>query len=122
MLSDHLPDRSFIVIGFLMTGAGTLPQAVISLGIEQPILVKSGLLELVVHIGSQYKIVLILHQIQQTLIYIYRSRLIPVQVDIPTPECPVFLQSIIRIKTSGIHIVKSILFLKVRKMLLEPLS
>ena len=122
LLRKHLPDSCLIVICFLMTGAGTLPQAVISLGIEQPIPVKSGFLELMVHIGSQYKIVLILHQIQQSFIYICRSRLIPVQVNIPAPERPVFLQSVIRIKPSGIHIVKSVLFLKVRKMLLEPLS
>ena len=46
-----------------MTRLGTLPQAVIPLGVEQPAFIKAGLLEAVIDIGRQNKIVLILYQL-----------------------------------------------------------
>lgn len=48
LLSNHLPDDGFIIIGFVMTGLGTLPQTVISLGVEQMAFVKARTLELVI--------------------------------------------------------------------------
>ena len=48
-----------------MAGLGALPQAVVPLGVEQPLLVKARQLELVVHIGGQDKVVLVPHQLQQ---------------------------------------------------------
>ena len=64
LLGKHLPDFRLIVIGLVVAGLGTLPQTVISLGVEQTAFVKACPLELVIHIGGQHKIVLVLQQRQ----------------------------------------------------------
>lgn len=57
LFQDHFPDCFLIVIGLVMTGKRTLPQAVVSLGVKQPLFIKAGHLELMVHVGGQNKII-----------------------------------------------------------------
>ena len=84
-------------------------------------LVKSRLLKLVVHIGSQYEIILILHQRQQFLINQLRGIQITVTENVPAPISPMFFQRIKRIEAAGVHIRKVILGNKVREVMLKPL-
>lgn len=85
---------AFVIIGLLVAGPGTLPQAVVALGIEQPLLVKSCLLETMIHIGGQHKIVLSLHQFQKLLINWLRGVQIAIDIDIPAPIRPMFFQAV----------------------------
>lgn len=48
-----------------MAGLGALPKAIIPLGIEQTLLVKTGKLELMVYVGGQDKIIFAFYQFQQ---------------------------------------------------------
>ena len=59
---DHLTNQQLIVIGAVVAGFGTLPQAIIALGVELPLFVKTRPLKLMIHIGGQHEIVLALHQ------------------------------------------------------------
>ena len=103
-----------------MTGKAALEQTVIALGIKQPVFIKSGLLETVVHICSKNEIILIFHQRKKLFINWFRSIHVSVYVDIPAPECPVFLQRFIGVKSAGVHIRKMVFSRKIRKILPEP--
>ena len=94
LFGHHLFDNGFVIIGLLVAGPGTLPQAVVALGIEQPLLVKSCLLETMIHIGGQHKIVLSLHQFQKLLINWLRGVQIAIDIDIPAPIRPMFFQAV----------------------------
>lgn len=56
LLCHHAPDGFLVVPGLLTAWLRALPQAVVSLGIEQPRLIKAGQLELMVHIGGKDKV------------------------------------------------------------------
>lgn len=71
-----------------MAGLGALPQAIVPLGVEQPLLVEARQLELVVHIGGQDKVVLVLYQLQQIAIYRLRRLFIAVYQDLPGSTRP----------------------------------
>ena len=65
LLCEHTVYRFLIVIGALMAWLRTLPQAIVPLGVEQPLFIKARKLELMVYIRCQNKVVLTLHQLQQ---------------------------------------------------------
>ena len=56
LLYQHLSDHGFVVVGLLVAGLGTLPQAIVTLRVEQPTFLKPSPLEAVVYIGRQNKI------------------------------------------------------------------
>ena len=70
----HAADSFLIVICLLMAGSLALPKAVVSLGVEQPLLVKAVVLEKVVYVGGQDKVVLVLQQLQQTYAHLLDFR------------------------------------------------
>ena len=53
LLLHHLTNGGLVIIGFLATRLVALKQAIITLRIEQPTLIESRLLKLVINIGSQ---------------------------------------------------------------------
>lgn len=57
LLGDHLADGGFIVIGLWTAGDGALPQAVIALGVKEPLAVKAASLEAVIDIGGDDKMI-----------------------------------------------------------------
>ena len=75
-----------------------------------------------IHIRRDHKIILILYQLQESVIHRLWRIHVPVDVNIAAPVRPVFLQRVIRIKAPGIHIVEIIFFLKIRKVLFESFS
>ena len=105
-----------------MAGLGALPQAVISLGVEQAAPVKAGLLKAVVHIGGEHKIIFILYQLQQILVHRLGRVAIAVEENKPAPVGPMLLQGGKWIKSPGIHIVKTVFFFKVGKITMELFS
>ena len=64
----HRPDRFLVVVGLLVARLTALPKPIVALRVEQAVLVKSCLLELVVNIGGQDKIVLVFHKLEQALV------------------------------------------------------
>lgn len=76
-----------------------MPQAVVSLGIEQPLLIEAGQLELMVYIGGKNKVILIMDQLQQFLINGLGRFLVSVDQNMAAPPCPMFFQSIKRVKS-----------------------
>ena len=116
LLPDHAANNLLILPGFLTAGFGALEQTVVPLGIEQPLFLKARLLKAVIHVGGQDKIILFLKQLKQRFIYGLRRVHIAVDIDITTPVRPVFLQRIIGIKATGIHIMEAVFFLKIRKI------
>lgn len=122
LLCKHPPDNPFIVIGLVMAGPGTLPQAIIALRVEQPLLVKTRQLELMVHIGRKHEIIRIFHKLQQCTVRFAYAGFVPVHHYLPAPPRPVFLQGIIRIKTAGIHVLNTVFLMKIRKCLFKALA
>ena len=104
LLLYHLTDELFIIISFLTARLAALKKSIVPLCIKQSFLIKSCLLETVIYIRCQHKIVLVPHQFQQLLIHRFRCIHVTVDIDITAPVRPVFFQRLIRIKTAGIHI------------------
>ena len=99
-----------------------MPEAIISLGIEQTVFVKACTLELVIHIGSQYKIVLVLDQCQKFLIDRKWSIYIAVIENMAAPPCPVFFQGVKGVKSAGVYIGDSVSFMEIGEIGLKTLS
>ena len=110
---QHPTNQFLIFIRFLVTWFAALQQPIVSLGIKQPLFVKSSFLETVIYIGGNHKIILILHQTKQ--IFIDRIRYIHIAVvkDMAAPPRPVFFQCLIWIKSATVYVANSILFLKI---------
>ena len=119
---NHFFHRCFVVIGLLAAGPGTLKQPVISLGIEKPLFVKAGLLKLMIHVGGNHKIVLVFYQLQKIVINAFRSAHVTIYIDIPAPVGPKFFRRFVRVKAAGIHIVKPVCLLEIRKIPSETLA
>ncbi len=118
----HLTDGGFIVIRLLPARAAALEQAVIALRVKQALFAKSGLLEAVIHVRGDDKIVLAPQQRQKRVIHRLRRVLIAVEEDIPAPVRPGFLRGGVGVKPAGIHIVKAVFCCKIREILAEPLA
>ena len=119
---DHLANDLSVVVGLLVAWPRALPQAVIPLGVKQPLLVKAGFLEAVVHVGGQNKIVLSLHQLEKILINRFGRVHVAVDINIPAPIGPVFLHTVKGIEPAGIHIGKVILGDEVAEIFLKALA
>ena len=98
----------------------TLPRS--GAQIEQPCLIKTSQLKLVIHIGGQDEVVLILDQIQQIRIGLTGRHIVAVVVNVPAPPGPVFLQRGKRIETAGIHIGDAVLFMEVGEVFQKALA
>lgn len=120
LLCHHAPDGFLVVPGLLTAWFRALPQAVVSLGIEQPFFIKACQLELMIHIGGKHKVISIMDQFQQFLINGLGGFLVSVYHDLAAPPCPMFFQSFKRIKTAGIHILDFIFLNEVSEVFLEP--
>ena len=121
LLLRHPPDGPLVVVGRLMAGRGALPEAVVPLGIEQPLLVKARQLELVVHIGGEDKVVPLPHQRQQIVIYGPGRPLIAVVEDLAAPPGPVLLQAVKGVEAPGVHVPDAVFGLKIAEIPLKPL-
>ena len=64
LLRRHPADQRLVVPGFLAARIAALKQPIIALSVEQPLFVKARLLETVIHIGGNYKIVLALQKLK----------------------------------------------------------
>ena len=104
----HLPDECLIVESLLTAWFTALEQAVIALRVEQPLFIEPCFLEAVVHIGGDYKVILILHQPEQRVVYRLRGVLIAVDINVPAPVRPVFLHGGVGVEPAGIHIRKAV--------------
>ena len=66
-----------------MARHAALPEAVISLGIEQPLLVEACFLELMVHVRSDHEVIFAFHEVQQPVVYRFGRQNIAVHIDMP---------------------------------------
>lgn len=78
-------------------------------------------LKLVVHICRQHKVVLALHQGQQSIINRPGGVLVAVHHNMPAPPCPILLQRRERVKSPGIHVLDAVFFFEVSEVFLKPL-
>ena len=122
LTQHHFFNLVFIVIGFLMARLTTLKQPIIALCIKYSVFIKAGLLETMIHICCQNKIILLFHQIIQVLIYWSGSIHITVDIDIPAPVSPVLFQCFIWVEASCIHIGKSIFLSEIRKIFFKSFT
>ena len=122
LTQHHFFNSLFIVIGFLMARFTTLKQTIISLCIKDSVFIEPGLLETMIHICRQYKIILLFHQIMQVLIYRLWRIHISINIDISAPVSPVFFQCFIWIEASRIHIRKSIFLSEIRKIFIKSFT
>ena len=83
LLSYHLPNLRFIVIGLFVTGFGALPKAVIALCVKQPLFIKPCELKLMIHIGGNHEVIFIPHQCKQIHIRLTGGDIIAVYIDLP---------------------------------------
>ena len=114
---DHFADNGFVVPCLLAAGFAALKQPVIALRVNQPLFVEARLLEAVVDVRGDRKVVLALHQLEQVFIHRLRRVHITVDENIPAPVRPEFLFRRIREKAAGIHIRKAVFGGKIGEIL-----
>ena len=119
---DHMAYEIFVVPGLLTAGFAALEQAVVSLRVEEPLLVKARTLETMVHIRSQHKVVAVAHYAQELFVERRRYGVVSVAHNVAAPKRPVLLERIIGIEAAGIHIGKAVACGKVAKELIESLA
>ena len=105
-----------------MAWAAALPEAVVALGVEQTRLIKTGQLELMVHIGGQDEVIPVPDQLQQVGIGLAGRHIVAVIVNMAAPPGPVFLQRRKGIEAAGIHVGNVILLMEVGKVLQETFA
>ncbi len=102
-----------------MTGRRALPQPIVALGVEEPLFGKPRQLELMVHIGSEYKKIFGRYQRQQVALGLSRLYVVAIHPDGPRPPGPVFFQRLVGVKAAAIHVADAVGTPKVCKVLLE---
>ena len=122
LLRHHPANNGLVIIRLLMAGLTALPEAVVTLGVEQPRLIKTSQLKLMVHIGCQDKIIPAPDQIQQICIGFTGCQIITVIVDVPAPPGPIYLRRGKRIKATGIHIGDAVLLMEVGEIFQKALA
>ena len=83
-----LHDQFLIFIKLVVACLAALQKPIIPLGCKNPFIFKTVYPELMFHIGCYYKILLTLDQLQQLLIDVGFSDIIPVCKDVPCPVGP----------------------------------
>ena len=119
---NHFPDSLFVVVGFLVTRLCALEQTVVALRVEQPLFVKSCLLELVINIGGDDEIVLVFQQFEQVVINWLRGGHVAVVIDVAAPIGPMVLLGGKRIEARRVHVGEAVLADEVGKVPLEALT
>lgn len=122
LLRNHLADSSLVIISGLMARLTALPKAVVALGIEQPRLIKTSQLKLMVHIGSQNEVIPTPDQFQQVSIRLAGRHIVAVVVNVPAPPGPVFLKRGKRIKAAGIHVGDTVLLMEIGEVFQKALA
>lgn len=122
LLRDHPADSGLVVIGGLMAGLAALPEAVIALGVEQPRLIETGQLKLMVHVGGQNEVIPVPDQRQQIRVRLSGRQIVAVIVDMPAPPGPVFLQRGKGIETAGIYIGNAVFLMEVGEVFQKSLA
>lgn len=119
---DHLPNDRLIIKGLLTARLTALEQTIIALRVEQALFIKASFLKAVVNIRGDDKIIFVLYQLQKIIVDRFWSIHIAVDVNIAAPIRPMLLRRNKWIKTSGIHILDTVLFRKVGKVFFKPFS
>ena len=123
LLLVHFLNHLFVIVGVLRTGFRALEKTVIPLGIKEPFLIESRLLEAVIHVRRQDEIILVFHQREEIVIHRFRRIQIAVDVDVSGPVRPHDLRLHSQhMKAAGIHVRKTVLFREVGKVCREPLT
>lgn len=116
LLRNHLPYFIFVAVGLGVTRCDALPEAVISLGLKQPVRMEACELKLMVHICGENEVVSFFDKLQQLCVDRFGRALVTVEQDMPAPPCPILFLGLIRIKSSGVHIPDAVPVLKVFEM------
>ena len=115
-------DPVFIVVGLFDAAPGTLEQPVIALRVEEPLLVKAGALEAVVHIGGDHEIVPAPDQREEVMVHGFWRIHVSVDIDVPRPEGPAGLRVGERVEAAGIHIPEAEVLPEIKEIPVEPLA
>ena len=122
LLCDHPADSGLVVIGGLMAGLNALPEAVIALSVEQPRLIKTSQLKLMVHVGGQNAVISVPDQRQQVRVRLSGRQIVAVIVDMSAPPGPVLLQRGKGIETAGIYIGNAVFLVEVGEVFQKSLA
>ena len=97
-----------VVVGPVVARHGALPEAVVALRVEEPVLGESRLLELVVHIGGDDEEVLVADDRQQLGVSVLRRVRVTVAPDVAAPESPGLLRGAVGVEARGIHVRETV--------------
>ena len=121
LLVHHAPHGLFVVVGTFMAGRGALPETVVSLHIEEPLLIDPRKLELMIHVGGEHEIVPAAHDLKESPVQRHGAGFVAVVPYVAAPPCPVLLRRGEAVKTSGIHVGYAVGCGKVPEKSLEAL-
>ena len=122
LLLNHARHGLEIVIGRVVTRNAALPQAVVALGVEQPLFRESCELEAVVNIRCEDEEILACEQLKELVVGVFWGFNIAVVPDVSAPIRPLFFQRFEWIKTGRVHVGKPVGFNEIREVCLEAFA
>ncbi len=105
-----------------MTRNAALPQAVIALGVEQPLFRESCELEAVVNIRCEDEEILACEQLKELVVGVFWGFNIAVVPDVSAPIRPLLFQRFEWIKTGRVHVGKPVGFNEIREVGLKAFA
>ena len=91
-----------------MARHAALPETVVSLGVEEPVLGESGQLEPVIDIGGQHEEILALKQVQKLAVRVLGCRLVAIAPDIAAPVRPMLFERGVGMESCRVHVRKAV--------------
>ena len=122
LLCDHGANRLLVIEGFLAAGLAALEEAVVALRVEETLFVEARLLEAMVHIGGDDKVIRAPYERQELVVHGPGRVFVAVDEDVAAPVGPVFLRRCEGEKASGVHIADAVYGGEVREVAVKAFA
>ena len=119
LLGGHPAHGGLVIVRLLRAGDAALEEPIVALGVEQPLLIETGQLELVVHIGGQDEVVPAFHQFQEVGVRLPGSGVVTVDANEAAPPGPVLLLRRERVEPAAVHVADAVLGPEIREVIFE---
>ena len=119
---EHRADRGLVVVRLLVARLAALPEAVIALGVEEPLFVEARQLELMVNVGGEHEVVAAAHEVEQVGVYAGRREVVTVAIDVAAPIRPMLLEGVEGVEPTGIHVGEAVLLDEIAEPPVESLA
>ena len=122
LAQDHASHGLAVVVGPLVAGERALPEPVVSLRVEEPVLVDAGILEAVVDVRGEHEVVAVADEPDDCLVRGSHLALVAVVPDVTAPPGPSLLGGGKGVEAARVHVADAVTCGEVAEESLEPLT